>query len=404
MKQRAATMTNALALAALLALPAPRVGAAGQCGVCHPEERVVFESSVHAREGVDCTSCHRGDDTALDSQPAHRGDFRSLSDRSEIPGVCAECHASQEKMRPYNLPVDQVALYQTSQHGMAVAGGDDRAAVCTDCHGEHEIRTADDPQSKVYGHNIPATCGRCHADEALMERYGLDPQVIADYRSSVHGKALLDAHQSAAPNCTSCHGVHGGAPPSFGDIDKVCGACHAQARRAFLEGSHYQGMLAAELPECVSCHAHHAIRRFDAASIVSACTECHDHDSAQVLVGEKIRTLILAAEQEVRKAEQRVREAERIPLEVEDHLSRLDEARTYLTEAHPLVHTVSQEAIEELTRRTRSIGEEIQHEIYAELDRTAAHLGLAGFWFYLIMTLAILWAFKRRLRRGKCGS
>ncbi len=402
MKHQAATMTNALAIAALLALPG--AGAAGKCGECHPEERVSFASSVHAREGVGCTSCHGGDDAVLESQPAHRGAFRSLSGRSEISGVCAECHASHEKMRPYNLPVDQYALYQTSEHGIAIAAGDERAAVCTDCHGVHEIRTADDPQSMVYGRNIPATCGRCHADEALMGRYGLDPRVIANYRSSVHGKALLDAHQSAAPNCTSCHGVHGGAPPNFGDIDKVCGACHVQARRAFLDGAHYQGMLAAELPECVSCHEHHVIRRIDVESIASSCTECHDEGSSQVLVGEKIRTLILAADEEVRKAEERIREAERVPLEVEDHLSRLEEARTYLTEAHPLVHTVSQEAIEELTRRARSIGEEIQHEIYTELDRTAARLGLAGFWFYLIMTLAILWGFKRRLRRGKSGS
>jgi len=404
MKRNAATMTNALAIAALLVLSAPGVGATEQCGECHPEERVSFASSVHAREGVGCTSCHGGDDTTLDSQSAHRGEFRSLSDRSEIPGVCAECHASQERMRPYNLPVDQYALYQTSRHGMAVAGGDDRAAVCTDCHGAHEIRAADDPQSTVYGRNIPDTCGRCHADAALMEPYGLDPQVTANYRSGVHGKALLDAHQSAAPNCTSCHGVHGGAPPSFGDIDKVCGSCHEKARRAFLAGAHYEGMLAAELPECAACHAHHAIRQIDVAAIASSCSECHDQGSAQVLLGEKIRTLILAAEQELQKAEERIREAQRIPLEVEDHLSRLEEARTYLTEAHPLVHTVSQEAVEELTRRARSIAEEIQHEIYAELDRTVAHVGLAGFWFYLIMTLAILWAYKRRLRRGKSGS
>ena len=49
-------------------------------------------------------------------------------------------------------------------------------------------------------------------------------------------------------------------------------------------------------------------------------------------------------------------------------------------------------------RRARSIAEEVQHEIHGELDRTEEHLGLALFWFYVLMTLVILVLFKRRLR------
>jgi hypothetical protein len=52
-------------------------------------------------------------------------------------------------MSAYNLPVDQYAVYQTSQHGMAVAGGDSSAAVCIDCHGSHVIYAAADPRSSV---------------------------------------------------------------------------------------------------------------------------------------------------------------------------------------------------------------------------------------------------------------
>ncbi len=56
--------------------------------------------------------------------------------------------------------------------------------------------------------------------------------------------------------------------------------------------------------------------------------------------------------------------------------------------------------MEQVTRRARSIGEEVQHEIYAKLDRTEAHIGLVVFWFYVFMTLVILFMLKRRMSSG----
>ncbi len=52
-----------------------------------------------------------------------------------------------------------------------------------------------------------------------------------------------------------------------------------------------------------------------------------------------------------------------------------------------------------MTRRARSIGEEVQHEIYEKLNRRPAHIGLAVFWFYMVMTLAVLYQFKRKIGR-----
>lgn len=391
-------MTAVLAGAVALGLLGGAAAAEEKCGVCHPDVRVAFEQSVHARESVGCVSCHGGTAASLEVAAAHRGSFRSLRERAGIPALCAECHADLRKMRPYNLPVDQYALYQTSTHGRAVAGGEERAAVCSDCHGAHDIRAPQDPQSRVYSRNLPATCGRCHGDAELMRELGLDPAVVDEYRSSIHGRQLFDDGNLAAPNCTHCHGVHGAGPPGVGDVDKVCGACHIQARRAFLAGPHYPAMLAAGLPECAACHSNHAILPFNAADGLN-CAECHDDGSPQVALGNRLATLITGAESEVEQAEKLVARAEKVPLDVEDHLARLDEARTYLTEALPLVHTVAIEPVEQITGRARSIGEEVQHELYRELDRRIAHLGLAVFWFYLLMTLAILIGYKRRLSR-----
>ena len=37
------------------------------------------------------------------------------------------------------------------------------AAVCTDCHGVHDIRKADDPGSRVMQANLVKTCQQCHS-------------------------------------------------------------------------------------------------------------------------------------------------------------------------------------------------------------------------------------------------
>jgi predicted CXXCH cytochrome family protein len=388
-------LAPAIGIALVLALGVPL--AAEECGLCHPEQRVAFADSAHANEDVGCVECHRGDPESKDAARAHRGTFRSLGDRLAVPVACAECHSDLERMRAYNLPVDQYAVYETSKHGRAAARGERRAAICTDCHGSHDLRAAEDPASSLHPRNLPDTCGSCHADETLAAEFGFDPAVVAEYRSGVHGVSLLERSNAAAPDCTSCHGVHGAAPPGVGDVDKVCGSCHQQTRQAFLAGPHYQGMLDAGLPECASCHANHEVRRFGAGEIETLCAECHGADAEQARLGQKIYTLINSAAEEVDKAEELALEAQGLAMHVADHFGRIEEARTYLTEALLLVHSVQLEPVDELARRARSIGEEVRHEIYDDLDRRPAHIGLVVFWFYLLMTLAVVMAYKRRL-------
>jgi len=359
---------------------------------------VSFEDSIHHAETVTCSDCHGGNPESREVAAAHGGDFRSLANRLEVPEMCATCHSDLTRMRAYNLPVDQYAIYLTSQHGKGLETGETRVAICTDCHGGHDIRRPRDSSSSTHPRHIPETCGQCHGDEALMQEFGLDPNVVTDYRSSIHGRMLLEEGSLAAPNCTSCHGVHGATPPGVGDIDKVCGACHEQTRRAFLEGPHYEGMTAASVPECASCHSNHAIRQFGIERVESLCAECHGEASDQAVLGHKIHALIDSAGEEVAAAEELVHRADQAALEVEDPLSRVEEAKTYLTEALPAVHAVSLEPVEQLTRRAQSIAEEVEHELYSKLDRRVAKIGLVLFWFYLLMTIAVLVIFRRRLR------
>ena len=157
-------------------------------------------------------------------------------------------------------------------------------------------------------------------------------------------------------------------------------------------------MADADLPECSSCHSNHEIERQDLASLEGLCVDCHGDGSHEAGLGSKLHTLIIAATEEVNGAEELLAEAERIPMHVEDHLGRIEEARTYLTETAPLVHAVSLEPVEQVTRRARSIGEEIQHEVYPKLSKKTAHVGLALYWFYVLMTVGILVRHRTRIK------
>jgi len=96
-------------------------------------------------------------------------------------------------MRNYNpgLPIDQEEKYKSSVHGMKHAKGDLKVAVCSSCHGGHDILKSVDAKSHVNAANLPVTCGRCHANAGYMKEYGIPTDQVAEYKTSVHGKALL---------------------------------------------------------------------------------------------------------------------------------------------------------------------------------------------------------------------
>jgi hypothetical protein len=72
-------------------------------------------------------------------------------------------------MSKYGLPADVYDIYKLSWHGVDVSVYKSRwptiwhsSAVCTDCHGTHNIRGAGDPLSSVNENNLLATCQKCH--------------------------------------------------------------------------------------------------------------------------------------------------------------------------------------------------------------------------------------------------
>jgi predicted CXXCH cytochrome family protein len=153
----------------MTAAGAPRSKISRSCAKCHQEEVEVYARSVHgtalaAEENPDvptCTDCHRAHDIT---------DPKAGAWRLTTPQMCGSCHTDEKMMKRYGLSTNVLSSYLADFHGTTTwlqrAGGEasPAAALCTDCHGVHDILKADDPDSKVVQKNLVATCQKCHPD------------------------------------------------------------------------------------------------------------------------------------------------------------------------------------------------------------------------------------------------
>jgi hypothetical protein len=215
--------------ATLLLLSAflPLAAAAQECLDCHGQEgnSVSFKDgssrgvtvdpkawgeSVHGSMGLSCTDCHAG----YDGYPHPELEAGSVRDYALSHYTsCETCHADQFKKQ-----LDGV-------HVKAIAAGNKKAAVCSDCHDPHVQRkiTGDDGKLLPEGRlAVPRTCARCHGS------------IQAQYRESVHGAALVTGNADV-PTCIDCHGVHDMPDPRTAAFrlqsPRMCADCHTDSKR-----------------------------------------------------------------------------------------------------------------------------------------------------------------------------
>jgi hypothetical protein len=213
-----------------------------QCTRCHYENNPVgapetekyqeFQESIHQAElnkgnpnAPRCQTCHGSHDIKKAKS------LDSLAHKKNITKMCGQCH------------IDIYSVYSLSVHGVALLQKNTSdVPVCTDCHGEHKIKKHDDPLSSVYKTAIYNTCGRCHASEKIVEKYGINADKFQTYESSYHGIAVQFGEKTVA-NCASCHGVHDIRPQNDpnssihpDNIVKTCGQCHPDANVNYAKG------------------------------------------------------------------------------------------------------------------------------------------------------------------------
>lgn len=207
-----------------------------QCKGCHFANYTKTLDGVHYEvmaKGNDkaalCVDCHGAHDISRPGQP-----------RTRISGMCSTCHPKE------------AGVYAKSVHGR-LAGETADVPVCTDCHRAHDTT---DPRDGALAMRTPEICGRCHTDEKLMSRYGLSTKVVDTYLADFHGMAATLQHGKKkgpgvrlAAVCTDCHGVHDiekasdpGSAVMAGNLAKTCAKCHEGANERFPKAwlSHYE--------------------------------------------------------------------------------------------------------------------------------------------------------------------
>lgn len=262
-----------------------------------------YRDSVHGKaaaagdkDAPSCKNCHGYHDVRSPSDP------KSSTYHKNIPGTCAKCHANPRIIKDHKLPADEpVRLYQGSVHGKLVASWNLSAAVCTDCHGVHDIKAPRQADSSVNREMIPETCGKCH------------PDVYEQYKQSIHGIAKAKGVKDA-PVCTDCHGEHTIQKPTTETssvypthVVKTCSKCHENVRLQRTYGlpanrlASYIGSFhgvankygETTVANCATCHTAHSIlpskdprSSVNKKNLPQTCGKCHPGANRNFAIGD----------------------------------------------------------------------------------------------------------------------
>lgn len=262
------------------------------CATCHSEEQAAYDRGFHAKimkngnPVATCLDCHGSPHELL-----RTSDPKSRTNHANIPATCGWCHSQKFVMEASGRSAQPFVSYQESVHGRAVAKGVETAAVCTDCHGAHEILTPADAKSPIFKFNVPVTCGKCHGS------------VAQEFKQSIHGQAVARG-EGQAPVCTDCHGIHSikshkdpEAPVAAQNLaQNICARCHEgvrlsqdfgfEASRLTTYLSSYHGLASRRgstvVANCASCHGIHNIlpssdprSSIHPANLMKTCGQCH---------------------------------------------------------------------------------------------------------------------------------
>jgi hypothetical protein len=254
-------------------------------------DRIVYGTSVHGQLGYACVQCH----TDITGFPHPETDFEDARDMTvHMSQTCGECHT------------DAKGEYEMGAHAALQESGEKTAAVCADCHGSHSTeqfsagrtaiaRACQQCHASIYvayadsihgesllnefnvdvptcvdchvAHNntgpttegfhlrSPELCAKCHANEELMSKYGVNTDVFETYIADFHGTTVsifertTPDQETNKPVCIDCHGVHDIQSPERTDstvykqnLLSTCQRCHEDATTNFSDSwlNHYE--------------------------------------------------------------------------------------------------------------------------------------------------------------------
>ncbi len=169
---------------------------AKRCEKCHQVIFSTYAASVHGKALIDennrdvpiCVDCHKAHDV---SNPL------TLQFRENIPEMCGNCHANKEIVGKYGLSTEVLKTYLTDFHGITLnfykrqneklTNSDRPIAVCTDCHGTHDIKATESRDTTVIKTNLVRQCRKCHpeANKDFPDAW------VSHYEPSLHKAPLI---------------------------------------------------------------------------------------------------------------------------------------------------------------------------------------------------------------------
>ncbi len=211
------------------------------------------------------------------------------------PDNCATCHLAISSER-LSAPAVQ---FEDDVHGAL-------GFSCAVCHGGDAAVSGlggMDPALGFVGTPdpslVPQICGRCHSDADFMRRYNPSLRVDQEieYRTSVHGRRLIEDDDPNVATCASCHGAHSIQPASSPtsrvhplNVAETCGSCHSDLERMgeygiptdqeseYRASVHWEKMsVEADLsaPTCNDCHGNHGAAPPGIEWVGNVCGNCH---------------------------------------------------------------------------------------------------------------------------------
>ena len=255
-----------------------------KCGTCHKDVKQEFMKSEHFKTlshsssefSPDCNYCHRN--------PITKGWISNYKERKDNQNnVCIDCHKSDS----HNPEVLKKISNSESRHAKLRLSGKEHAAVCTDCHGFHNIVKNEDFEAKLSVKNSFNTCGKCHV------------HIAQEYQNSIHGLLQMKGNMNAA-GCVSCHFEHSQDKKenisddiyAFNKLNKEfsekslmtnCISCHTSDNKSLAESHKFLPYLESHFASvtCYDCHSsyskpHLSHNILPIEKSRRDCQECHE--------------------------------------------------------------------------------------------------------------------------------
>jgi cytochrome b subunit of formate dehydrogenase len=258
--------------------PCATIIAKVDCSICHADVVNTYNTSQHgmlAERGDTlapvCADCHGTHGTKLHTNP------ESPTYPTHVPALCSKCHQAGSKVAErVKEETNIIRHYTMSIHGKGLLeSGLVVTAMCTDCHTAHHELPPENAESSVNKNNIAKTCSKCHSG------------IYEKFTQSIHFPANTDTDKPL-PVCNDCHSSHTIERTDLADfrlrIRNQCGECHPAVTESYFQTFHGKasnlGNTAAA--NCSDCHGAHKIlppsnlqSTLSRENIVKTCGKCH---------------------------------------------------------------------------------------------------------------------------------